>query len=321
MTPTKVNPTGSKLSKSPVSGRRGALRLLQHALEVTAFRLSMGLMRLLPLDAASALGGFLGRTLGPYSSASERAARNLRLVFPDMPDSERRRITRAVWDNLGRLGAEYPHLAEITDPRSGRLELRNSGPVTNHVKSGRPAIVVSGHFANFEAMHVRGARELVRTATVVRDPNNPMIRDALEHFRKVGGGERVGKGHQGARSLIAYLERNFCLTMLVDQRMNRGITADFLGHPAQTPTAAAQLALRFDCPLVVATMERKRGAHFIMTLSDLIWSEQTADRHQEIARLVGEINQRLGTEIRRRPENWFWLHRRWSEEVYAQAGL
>lgn len=316
-----MKPTTRQAGK-PVADRRGRFaRLLQHGVEVTVFRLSMGLMRLLPLDFASALGGFLGRKVGPFSSASARATRNLRLVFPDIPDSEHRRITRSVWDNLGRLGAEYPHLAEITDPRSGRLELRNGGPITDHVKSGRPAIVVSGHFANFEAMHVRGARELERTATVVRDPNNPMIRDALEHFRKVGGGERVGKGHQGARSLISFLEQSFCLTMLVDQRMNRGIAADFLGHPAQTPTAAAQLALRFNCPLVVAVMARKQGAHFVMTMSDLIWSDQKADRHQEIARLVTEINRQLGAEILRNPENWFWLHRRWSEEVYSQAGL
>ena len=99
-------------------------RYLFHPLEAAAALVVYSLMRVLSIDMASALGGWLGRTVGPHIPVSARAVKNLSAAFPEKSPAEIAAIVRAMWDNLGRVAAEYPHLGEINvyDPE-GRVEV------------------------------------------------------------------------------------------------------------------------------------------------------------------------------------------------------
>src|SRR5437868_2231273 len=116
-------------------------RDLAHRLEAFGARLLFGLFRLLPLDAASALGGWLGRAIGPRLGVTKRAAINLRRALPELDEAAARRVMRDMWDNLGRVVAEYPHLAEFrVYGDDGRIEFIGDAILDPVIASGRSAI-------------------------------------------------------------------------------------------------------------------------------------------------------------------------------------
>src|SRR5882762_11280770 len=122
-----------------------------HRLQGWGAALSFGALGLLPLDWASALGGALARRIGPSLGISERARRNLRRAFPGLPEIEIERIVAGMWDNLGGVAAEYPHLREIrVFEAGGRVETHGLEHMDRAVAAGRRMIIFSGHIANWE---------------------------------------------------------------------------------------------------------------------------------------------------------------------------
>src|SRR3979490_3017443 len=107
-------------------------------------------LRLLPLDAASGLGGFLGRVVGPRLGITKRARANLRLAMPELSREAVERIIRDMWDNLGRVSAEYPHLRKFDAYKeNGRVEIVDRGNIVARVP-GKRYIFFSAHCGNWE---------------------------------------------------------------------------------------------------------------------------------------------------------------------------
>ena len=122
-----------------------------HRFEAWGAAVFVALLRCLPLDAASALGGFLACRIAPRLAISDRARRNLRAAFPDLSEPRIDAIVRGMWDNLGRVAAEYPHLRHIRvfDPGS-RVETRGIEHLDRALAAGRRVILFGGHIANWE---------------------------------------------------------------------------------------------------------------------------------------------------------------------------
>ena len=296
-------------------------RNVKYPLEAALFFALLRLSGLLPVDRASALGAWIVGTFGPLVGASERSLRNLRLIYPQMPEKLRRQIAKDVWREVGSTAAEYAHLEEITDPKSKRVRYEGLENIKSYIDSGQPVIVASGHFSNFEVMQIIMARMFKKATSVVRKPNNEIIEEEIERLRSIGGGRRINKGPATAKALVQALEDGDSLAILVDQKLTKGLKARFLGHPAMTPTAAAAFAFRLKRPLFTVHLRRTKGANFVLRVDGPIQANPDASRDSEIARLTQEINDRLGEYIHAYPSSWFWLHRRWPKEVYEQAGV
>jgi KDO2-lipid IV(A) lauroyltransferase len=295
---------------------RRVRRAVSYPLEAVGLGLWLGLFRLLPVDAASDLGGWLGRSIGPRLPVARWARRNLRLAFPHKAEPEVEAIVRAMWDNLGRVAGEYPHLDRITRPDSGRVEvidLSGPPPVRERV---RPGILVSGHLANWEVLPVAARRLGIDLVGVARVPNNPLVRGLIDRLRGVAGGVRIPKGPEGAKQAVALLRKGRTLGLLADQKMNDGIAADFFGRPAMTAAGPAQLALSLDCPLVPVRLERLGAARFRMTFHPPLARPATGARRDEVAALTAALNRLLEEWIAERPEEWLWLHKRWPRAAY-----
>jgi KDO2-lipid IV(A) lauroyltransferase len=133
-----------------VQARVGRTRVI-HRLQAWGAALVFGAFALLPLDWASALGGALARHIGPFLGVSKRARDNLQRAFPELSEAEITRIVAGMWDNLGRVAAEYPHLRKIRvfEP-GGRVETHGLEHVEQAVAAGRQMIIFSGHIANWE---------------------------------------------------------------------------------------------------------------------------------------------------------------------------
>ncbi len=284
-------------------------KIWRHRFEAWAAWLFYALFKSLPVDLGSALAGALARRIGPYLSVSKTGRRNLAAVYPTQtPDWVEARLGE-VWENLGRVSAEFPHVDWLINHRVTVEGLEH----LHHMRDdGKPGIFVSAHFGNWELAGAMACREGLPITLIYRAANNPGV-EAL--YRKGRGaaaaGGQIPKGAQGARMAMATLKSGGHLGMLVDQKMNDGIEADFLGRPAMTAPAAARFALKYRCPLVMAKVERRRGAHFHMTFLPPLALPDSGDVHADTLAVTNIINDRIGEWVRGNPGQWLWLHKRW----------
>lgn len=295
------------------------MKRLRHLLEAALLFFALGVFRVLPPDAASNLGGWIGRTLGPRFGISRRAYGNLALAMPELSPQEAERIVRGMWDNLGRVAAEYPHLETITNPDSGRVEIIGAEPVQALAATRSAGILASAHLANWEVMPVVAAQNGIDLTAIVREPNNPWVRPVLHRLRGVAGGVRVPKGKTGAKVSIDVLKDGHVLGLLVDQKLNEGAAIPFFGTDAMTATAPAQLALRFECPLIPVRIERTGPARFRVTCYPPVAAPDTGDRQEKVLAMTRALNQHLEAWIREYPEHWLWIHRRWPDQARRAA--
>ena len=278
------------------------------------YRLEAGLIWLiyrfflaLPVDFASALGGWIGRTLGPRLPVSRRARKNLQRALPEL-DADR--VVRAMWDNLGRCAAEFPHADAFTnDP--ARLQVVGGEYLADLRKNDCPALLYSGHLGNWELSYALGVRAGLRVNPVYRAPDNPYL---LWLFGGRGHGSGIAmipKGPEGARQTIGLLRKGELVAMFVDQKMNDGISVPFFGHAAMTAPALASLALKYHLPVLAFRIIRLGGAHFRAEIMPPVHFQESGNRPRDIEVAMTDVNHQLEQWIREYPGQWLWLHRRW----------
>jgi Kdo2-lipid IVA lauroyltransferase/acyltransferase len=298
-------PLAAEPGPAPVAWRHRA-----EAFGAAAFFAAMGA---LPIDLASALGGLLGRAIGPRLRVSRRARDNLRAALPDLPAPEVERIVRGMWDNLGRVAAEYPHLPALrVFAPDGPVEIRGLDHLDRAIAAGRRAILFGGHIGNWEIAALAAGQYGIDIAQIYRAANNPLVDRMIARFRGAGG-EFIPKGAVASRRALAALRRGGHLSLLVDQKLNDGIAVPFFGRPAMTAPGLALLALHFDCAVLPSRVERLKGARFRLTIEPPLPLPRSGDRAADVAALLRAVNLTLEGWIRERPEQWFWVHRRWPD--------
>lgn len=274
-----------------------------------------GLLRALPIDAASAAGGFLARAIGPLLPVSGVAQRNLCAVMPELSAADRARIIRQVWDNLGRVAGEFPHIARLT-PRHGRVQLTNPEFLEREFGSAeRPIIFFSGHFANWEMLPATAAHKGMPLSIIYRQANNPYVNRLYMFARRRMARAMFTKNRNGAKALLKGIKEGHPIGMLVDQKMNDGISIPLLGRPAMTAPAIAEIALKYDVPVYPVRMKRLKGAYFEMEVLPALIVARTENHSADVKKLLTTINQQIGEWIRADPGQWLWLHRRWGKEL------
>lgn len=288
---------------------------LRYRLEAAALWIVFLTSSRLSPERASAIGGWIGRTVGPRLGGSRKALANIRNALPDLSETECRKAVREMWDNLGRVMMEYPHLRTIARDRTVIADREN---IERARDDGKCGVIISAHLANWEiagpVSYIHFGLEL---DLVYRPPNNPFADRLLARCRAVSPHLRtMPKSAQGARDIIRNLKEGRHVGILIDQKYNEGIPAMFFGVPAMTSPAFGLLAQRFKCPMVLARIERLPRCHFrIETVEIACFDEKGAPRPPED--IVAETHRHLEGWIRARPGQWLWLHRRWSSKAVA----
>ena len=268
--------------------------------------------RVLPLDWASGVGGFLARTIGPRLRISNRARRNLRAAYPGIADAEVERIVYGMWDNLGRLAAEFPHLYEIqVYGDNSRVIVTGAEHVDTLRDDGEPGIFYSAHMGNWEVMSLGATQRGLPVDRVYREANNRMVEWLYRHGRAAVEGAQIPKGPQGVRQLLEAFRKGSHLGIMIDQKMNDGVAVPFFGRPAMTAPALAELAMRYDCPVVGVWVTRRKGAYFNLHILPPIRFEKTGDHQADVLAAMTLINEQVEQWVRDTPEQWLWLHNRW----------
>ena len=286
-------------------------------LEAAAYVTVFALLRLMDIETASALGGWLALKLGPLTGSHRVVQRNLRLAFPELSEAERERIARAQWDNLGRSTFELPFMEEL-QPHRGRVEMVGAERLEEIRTSGKPVVFISGHFSNWEVMPCAIVDAGITCQMTYRAANNPYVDKLIRDARaKYGVQLFAPKGSDGSRELLAAMKRGESVALMNDQKFNGGVAAPFMGQLAHTAAGPTRLALRFGAVLQPMSVERLPKARFRVIVHPPIELEKTGAREADLEAGVARVNAFVEAQVRARPLEWFWVHKRWSNEAYA----
>lgn len=264
-----------------------------------------GLMKLPYERRVPAMGRMMASALAPLAGYRKRAEAHLALIYPEMPDTERKSIARACCDNFGRTIIENYSWREL-GARMANVTPRGAGldALQDAASHNRPVIFATGHFGNHEAArHLLTAKGFT-VGGFYRPMNNPFFNDHYVETMSAWGGPVFAKGNQGTLGFVRHLRGGGMGTIFIDVAA-RDDVLPFLGHPARTSLSAAKMALRLDALILpYFAIRQDDGLSFKVEVEAPI-------AHTDPRTMTLEMNARLEAQISRNPAQWFWVHRRW----------
>ncbi len=265
-------------------------------------------LRPLPFGLRVRVGGVLiGGIIRLVPPLKKRISSNLGLVYPTMPAAEKTALTRRITKNIGERFIESFYNQAFHSGYAGiNLAPDAFAPITNALKSGQPVIIVSGHFGQWEAIRIELARRGHPSAAIYKISGNPIFERHFKKAMKVTGAPLFPVGTQGTRGMIKHLKAGGLVSVLLDQRVTDGAAIDFMGQPALSSPIMAALAV-------------KTGALIIPVYAVLRPDRRACDIHVEAPlphgdplEMTRQINDSLSARVRKNPEQWYWLHKRWA---------
>jgi len=284
-------------------------------LEALAYDILSLILKPFPFNGISAFGGWLLRAIGPLTRKHHIAQTGMRIAFPEKSDSKIKQLLKQQWDNTGRTFAEFPITHRVKAFESERVIIQG----LDIFKANAPAIIVTGHFANWEIMATVLTQSGLPVRITYRKINNPFIDARVRRQReKYGTKFLIQKStHKGGRELLEALKNDESVALLNDQKFNTGISVSFFGQEAMTAQGATRLALKTGRPLLPMAVTRDKST-FTVTFYDPIELDNTGDRDADVLSGVKQVTQFIESRIRETPAQWFWVHRRWPRALYKR---
>ena len=284
---------------------------------------AVGGLKTLRLINRKAMAGFnsgLLRTVGPWLPEHRTARANLAAAFPQKTPAEIDAILRGVWDNLGRVAAEFAHIDRIRtyDPAvSGTSDIDyDQGTLERFERlkrDGKPALIFTAHLANWELPAQVAATYGLDTVVLYRRPHLAAAADAVIKLRAGSMGELMPTTLDAPVKLADALLAGRHVAMLVDQYYVRGVDVTFFGRRTKANPLLARLARQVECPIHGVRMVRLPGDRFRCDLTDEIAPARDPDGRIDVTRTMQIITDVIEGWVRQHPEQGLWLHRRWRD--------
>jgi KDO2-lipid IV(A) lauroyltransferase len=269
----------------------------------------------LPWSAAQRVGRWIG-ALGWHLSRRDRRRTldHIALAYPEMPEADRRRLGRDCFRHHGTTLGECLHLFRRDCAFVGSvLDVQGWEEVEKVRAAGRPLLILTGHCGNWEllaaAINCRG----VGMAVVARPLDEPAQQRLLAGLRRRFGTPTIERGGEGAsRQLLVTLRKGGALGLLIDQDTKvDGVWVPFFGRPAFTPVGAAKIALRQKTAVIPVFIERLDDGRHLVTFHPVL------DLPDDATAATALMTAKIEEQVRRRPEQWVWMHRRWRRQPVA----
>ena len=267
------------------------------------------IFKILGAKISSFIGGKLIELIGPAFRSKAIIHKNIKNVFPEINPQQLNKIKSSMWNNYGRVFAEYMFMKEF---RSGSLSKNISiegEEILQKIKENNQKVIfISGHFSNFELMAMQIDKLGLKIAAIYRPLNNTFLNPIMEKIRKKYiCKNQIKKGLGGLKELIK-LNHDGCSTaLMIDQRVTEGIKSNFFGKKAFTTTIPAQLTKKFALPVVPIFIERIGNLKFKMKVFDPI----NFSKEDSVEDVTSKLNKILENMILKNPNNWIWTHNRW----------
>ena len=279
-------------------------------------RVVICIIQTLRIETCEALAGALAWLATDVLGVRGRVVdENLRFAFPQMSEKQRRDVTRRMWKHLVLMVCEIAHAPRKIHRTNWHqyVTLERRSVLVQYLLEQRPTLLVSGHFGNFELGGYMTGLLGFPTFTVARPLDNPYLDRFVNRFRSSQGQFIVSK--QGsAGQLAAVLEAGHAITLLGDQHAGpKGCWVDFFGRPASCHKAIALFTLSSGAPMVVVYARRTRPLHFSVGLEGIADPRIPGPHLTGVPALTRWYNQQMESAIRRSPEQYWWVHRRWKD--------
>lgn len=287
--------------------KKNIKNILEYFLLISFYKIS----KFIGIRFSSLLGGVVLFVYGKFSLKNKIALKNLNKVFPSKNLKQKKTIINRMWFHFGRVIGEYPHLEKINALGSENITIEGLENLTDPLKKNKNCLFFSAHLGNWE-LTSHPLTELGYTISFIyRPPNNPLVDNLLRRIRKKYGVNLIRKGPSGAKECIKVLKSNKGnIGMLMDQKMNDGIKANFFGYEVMTASAIARFAIKFKCPIIPAICKRVNGTRFLIKYYPEIKYEKILELESEL-NIINYLNRYIETWIKESPEQWIWVHNRW----------
>jgi len=284
--------------------------------------LAVGMLRAIRATNRKHMADFSGRvmrTIGPSLKEHSIGRANLAAAFPEKSAAEIESILRGVWDNLGRVAAEFAHIdrLQIFDPDpQGMGDIVYTPQAYERFQQlrldGKPALIFAAHLANWELPALVATKHRLDTTVLYRRPNIGAVSDAVIRIREGSMGTLVPTGLDAPIKLGRTLEAGGHVAMLVDQYYVNGVDVTFFGRRCKANPFIARLARHVECPIHGTRVVRLSDKHrFRVDLTEAIEPARDADGRIDIAGTMQAITSVIEGWAREHPEQWLWVHRRW----------
>ena len=267
------------------------------------------IFKILGVKISSYIGGKLFEIIGPLFRSQKLTHSNIKKAFPNIDIKNLENITKLMWNNYGRVFAEYMF---IKDFRLGKLSEKiqiEGSEILDEIKKNKEQVVfISGHFSNFELMALCLEKKGINLSAIYRPLNNIFLNIVMEKIRKKYiCKNQIKKGKAGLKELIFLKKKNFSSALMIDQRVSQGILSDFFNHQALTTTIPAQLVKKFNIAIVPIYIERLKNINFKITVNQPLYF----DKNSTTDSITSKLNRILEKMIMKNPSQWIWTHNRW----------
>jgi KDO2-lipid IV(A) lauroyltransferase len=270
-------------------------------------------------DKTASFFGRASRFIGRRLREDRIGRENLKAAFPEKSPEEIEKILDGVWDNLGRIGAEFAHLDHIWDYDPDHPERKSRVEFTQRTKElfdqirddGKPALIFACHLGNWELPALAAVAHGLDAAILFRRPNSDAADRAIEKIRQVKMGTLIPAGRDAPLRLAQALQDGQHVAMLVDQYLTSGVEVTFFGRKTRANPMLARLRRQVDCPIHGTRIVRLPGNRFRAELSEEVKPAFDASGQIDVQGTMQAITNVVEGWVREYPEQWLWLHRRW----------
>ena len=267
------------------------------------------IFKILGLKFASFISGKFFQLIGPIFRSKKLIHSNIKKAFPKIDEKDLKNITKSMWNNYGRVFAEYMFMKNFrNDKLQNNIEIVGKEILEDIKNSNQKAVFISGHFSNFELMAMQIEKVGIKLAAIYRPLNNMFLNLVMEKIRKRYICKmQIKKGIGGLKQLLKFNYEGYSTALMIDQRVSQGIKSNFFNEKAFTTTIPAQLVKKFKIPIVPIFIERYEGIKFKMTVHKPIYFSD----EQTIEDITSQLNEILEKMVLSDPNYWIWSHNRW----------
>ena len=287
------------------------MKSLKYFIEYIFVRIFYISFRILGFKISSFITGKIFRIYGFFSKRTPVAIDNIGKVIKGINDKEKERIIFKMWENFGRVIGEYPNLDKIRVIDNKKVKIINIRNLLNPLKKNKNCLFFSAHLGNWELTSHALTENGFKIKFIYRAPNNKYVDDLLRRIRFSYGVGLIKKGPEGARDCIKVLTKNGGnIGMLIDQKMNDGISTRFFNKDVMTASAIAKFALKFRCPIIPAFCIREFGTNFRIEYLEPITYKKIKSLSSE-EKIMNYLNKIVEKWVKKYPDQWIWIHNRW----------
>ncbi len=266
--------------------------------------------KLLGLKYSSILSGRIFMILGPLFRSNQISLSNLSRAFPEMNEKNKKEIIKDMWNNYGKIFAEYVFLKNfrLTENFSKNVIIENQNELKLIKESAKPVIFISGHFNNFELMAMHIEKSGIDLAAIYRPLNNKFLNPIMEHLRKKYiCKKQIKKGISGTKEILKNFKNGTSIALMIDQRVSEGVLSNFFNQKALTTTIPAQFVKKFNAKIVPVYIERIKNNKFKIHVQKSIEFSDS----ESLESITLSLNKILEKMITKNPNQWIWTHNRW----------